>query len=62
MTPTAEGYYWYRSTDPDDPASSGDWTVLSVDGKGWVSVADLSLPLDEFKGEWRGPILPPEDE
>lgn len=67
MTP---GWYWYRFLgEPDsagddaiaymDPASSGDWVILYVED-GRVSVADMSVPLTDFKGEWRGPIVPPD--
>lgn len=59
--PTIDGWYWYRSTEPLDPASSGDWVVLQV-SYGNAEVADMSLGLHEFHGEWRGPIDPPKDD
>lgn len=60
------GWYWYRSDEPRDPASRGDWVILHVDGKGMagderVDVGDVSFRLSEMKGQFLGPITPPVD-
>lgn len=56
------GWYWYKSDEPHDPASSGDWVIVHVDGKrGDVDVADLSFKLADIKGRFVGPITPPAD-
>lgn len=54
------GWYWYKSDEPNDPASSGDWVVIWFHkSSNSVAVADESLSLDELKGRFVGPIQPP---
>jgi hypothetical protein len=58
--PVDDGWYWYRQTDKHQ------WTVLEVwRDKGvlwcspWRSMEDTHNYIENFDGEWYGPIVPP---
>lgn len=58
-----DGYYWYRYSDKDDcdPFSVGRQAVVDVDHDRVCLVGnDRSFGLDEFHGEFVGPIKPPD--
>lgn len=53
----ADGYYWYKSIEDNDPVSSEDWAIVQIH-KGSVCVADMSYRPSELTGKFVGPLSP----
>lgn len=64
--PQEAGNYWYRRTDNSLSQISGKPRILFVNSKLCVPQLSLSeykepVSVEEYKGEWAGPISEPEN-